>query len=198
MSPEHKKDPGIPSNFPYKERILEELAEERRKKEEERELRKAAKKDKKPQASTSDSEDDEDAVDGVSTFSAGAASKQATSKAPAPQQSDDESSLARRSDLKCLKSVLEQADVVIHLLDARDPEGGRSSSLEEGKCLKDGAKTLFVLNKIGISLVLWIKRPTDAMNILRYVPSRNRPGMGHSASTGTSDFSVPECICIPR
>lgn len=27
---EHKKDPGIPNNFPYKEQILAEVAEQRR------------------------------------------------------------------------------------------------------------------------------------------------------------------------
>lgn len=30
MAAEHKKDPGIPNNFPYKDQILAEVAEQRR------------------------------------------------------------------------------------------------------------------------------------------------------------------------
>jgi nuclear GTP-binding protein len=51
-------------------------------------------------------------------------------------------------DLPTLQSVLEKADVVLEVIDARDPLAFRSEHLEQ--LAKDaGKKLLFVLNKIG-------------------------------------------------
>ena len=51
-------------------------------------------------------------------------------------------------DLPTLQSVLEKADVVLEVVDARDPVVFRSEHVE--KLVKDaGKKVLLVLNKIG-------------------------------------------------
>jgi nuclear GTP-binding protein len=56
-------------------------------------------------------------------------------------------------DLPNLRSVLDQADVILQVLDARDPLAFRSSHLEELAAAKPGRRTLLVLNKIGLLTV---------------------------------------------
>lgn len=51
-------------------------------------------------------------------------------------------------DFRNLQDVLDQADVVIQLLDSRDPLTFRSSHLEELVATKPGQKLLLVMNKI--------------------------------------------------
>jgi nuclear GTP-binding protein len=48
-----------------------------------------------------------------------------------------------------LKSVLDLADVVVEVLDARDPLSFRSAHLEELAAARPAGRTLLVLNKIG-------------------------------------------------
>lgn len=52
-------------------------------------------------------------------------------------------------DLPNLKAVIDDSDVIIQVLDARDPLSFRSAHLEELAVTKPGRRTLFVLNKIG-------------------------------------------------
>lgn len=52
-------------------------------------------------------------------------------------------------DLPNLAAVLDKADVVIEVLDARDPLAYRSHALEARVASKEGQKLLLVLNKIG-------------------------------------------------
>lgn len=54
-------------------------------------------------------------------------------------------------DLPHLAAVLDKADVVIEVLDARDPLSHRSNALEARVASKEGQKLLLVLNKIGCS-----------------------------------------------
>lgn len=54
-------------------------------------------------------------------------------------------------DLPHLAAVLDKADVVIEVLDARDPLSYRSRALEARVASKEGQKLLLVLNKIGAS-----------------------------------------------
>ena len=50
-----------------------------------------------------------------------------------------------------LRSVLDAADVVLHVLDARDPSSFRSAHLERVVAARPTTRLLFVLNKIGVS-----------------------------------------------
>lgn len=52
-------------------------------------------------------------------------------------------------DLPNLRAVIDDSDVIIQVLDARDPLSFRSSHLEELAVTKPSRRTLFVLNKIG-------------------------------------------------
>lgn len=67
-----------------------------------------------------------------------------------------DSSLTRDSSSKAfmreLRKVIERSDVIIQVLDARDPEGTRSRWVEEEVRKRDieGKKLLAVMNKIGV------------------------------------------------
>jgi hypothetical protein len=60
----------------------------------------------------------------------------------------------RRYYLKALHKVIDQSDIIILVLDARDPEGCRSRLVEEEvrRRESEGKKLVFVLNKIGAFL----------------------------------------------
>lgn len=68
-----------------------------------------------------------------------------------------DTSLTRDSSSKAfmreLRKVIERSDVIIQVLDARDPEGTRSRWVEEEvrKRESQGKKLLGVVNKIGVS-----------------------------------------------
>ena len=57
----------------------------------------------------------------------------------------------RRHYIRTLHKVIDQSDIVILVLDARDPEGCRSRIVEEEVRRREGEgkKLVFVLNKIG-------------------------------------------------
>ncbi|KAM5384044.1 hypothetical protein ACJA88_003199 [Fusarium oxysporum] len=116
-----KKDPGIPNLFPYKEKLLQEIEENRLKKAEEaqrrKELAKAAKTGAKDEAAMTD--------------------VQASS---------------RKTYDRVFKQVVEQADVVLYVLDARDPEGTRSREVERQimAAASGGKRLILVINKVDL------------------------------------------------
>ncbi|OCH95890.1 hypothetical protein OBBRIDRAFT_441971 [Obba rivulosa] len=145
------KDPGIPNNFPYKDQILAEVAEQRRQAAEEKQRRKEEKKLAKDQvehAESSDGEDSDTAFDGVSGLNV-RARKATGAKAAATaievEQVEDEVPVLMNPDLPNLKAVLDIADIVVEVLDARDPLRCRSAHVEE---LAESKKVLLVLNKV--------------------------------------------------
>lgn len=48
-----------------------------------------------------------------------------------------------------IKKVIDKADVILHVLDSRDPEGTRSSEIEE-MAKETGKKLIYILNKIDL------------------------------------------------
>ncbi|KAH9050116.1 hypothetical protein EDB84DRAFT_731902 [Lactarius hengduanensis] len=158
------KDPGIPNNFPYKDQILAEIAEERRQaleaKARRKEEKKALRAQQKNAALGADgehgSDDEENAetkggFDGVATFD-GPPSKSKKSAGgahgAASTTEDGVPPLLMNPELPHLAAVLDKADVVIEILDARDPLAHRSTALEAHVSLKEGRRLLLVLNKI--------------------------------------------------
>ena len=155
---EQTKDPGIPNNFPYKDQILAEVAEQRRQAEEakqrRKELKKAAKKASEDQGAVSEDEgSDVGGYIGAATLKAttvtAGSSKQTASTAAAHDENEDEEPALVNRDLPSLRAVLDVADVVVEVLDARDPLAHHSSHLTELVKEKEGQKLLLILNKIG-------------------------------------------------
>lgn len=54
---------------------------------------------------------------------------------------------SRRAYLRELRKVVTSADVILHVLDARDPEGTRSSNIEDMVLAHPNKKLVYVLNK---------------------------------------------------
>ncbi|KAJ7672876.1 hypothetical protein B0H17DRAFT_1083696 [Mycena rosella] len=170
----HKKDPGIPNNFPYKDQILAEIADQRRVAAEEKQRKKDQKKTKK---ADSDDEDAEDTVseseaananemfaevkalglaqgfDGIASLSAKRLDNTKLKPREVPMEVEEVEEeetvpVLINRDLPSLKAVLDEADVVLEVLDARDPLPFRSAHLEELASAKPGQRVLLVLNKI--------------------------------------------------
>lgn len=66
----------------------------------------------------------------------------------------------RKHYLRTLHKVIDESDIVILVLDARDPEGCRSRLVEEEvrRRESEGKKLVFVLNKIGPFLHLFLEK----------------------------------------
>jgi nuclear GTP-binding protein len=108
-----------------------------------------------------DSGDENADVDGVATFDGRAKTLPSKSKKSADGARGAASTTEEEAtgvpplmnpDLPHLGAVLNKADVVIEILDARDPLAHRSKALETHVSLKEGQKLLLVLNKIGALL----------------------------------------------
>ncbi|GAA5837367.1 hypothetical protein JCM3766R1_000425 [Sporobolomyces carnicolor] len=137
------KELGIPNSFPYKDQVLAEAAAEKQRLEEEKIARREAQRN------------------GTSaTFASTAALAAAVAADSAfddeEMDEDNEEELIQDPSLKLhaksLRKVLEMSDVVIEVLDARDPVGTRCRAVErELKSLDGGRKKLvLVLNKIDL------------------------------------------------
>jgi nuclear GTP-binding protein len=213
-----KKDPGIPNLFPYKDKILAEIEDSRRRKVEEAEKRRADAKAAKTGQKTGeqveqeveagmegmDEEDaldedmDEDLDDDANPMAALLASARAAAKEyedeleSGDEMDEDEESgeeddeeggsndvpgLSSRKDGsrkafdKVFKQVVDQADVVLYVLDARDPEGTRSKEVERMvmAAASGGKRLILILNKIDLIpaqvLKAWL------VHLRRYFPT---------------------------
>ncbi|XP_071349796.1 guanine nucleotide-binding protein-like 3 [Trachinotus anak] len=140
-----KKDPGVPSSAPFKEEVLREAEERRLKIEEEKERRRQAKKEERAQKRKKEKE---------------AASKETEPKAKKARQDENGMHSEKRTgpdknskQFLCgeLNKVIDASDIVMEVLDARDPLGCRCPQLEEAVLQRGGNKKLvLVLSKIDL------------------------------------------------
>ncbi|ANB15376.1 RNA-binding GTPase NUG1 [Sugiyamaella lignohabitans] len=192
-----KKDPGIPNSFPYKNRILEQIEENRLKEAEEKERRREAQRAAaKAAGETFTGLDDDDSMaveeSNSNRLSALLASAQQAAKEydgeEDEEEDDDDEDMevddsdgesedegqeieitegenvfegSRKAFDKLYKQVVDDADVVLYVLDARNPEGTRSRQVERTVLANPSKRLIFVLNKIDLVpsdvLKKWIK-----------------------------------------
>lgn len=170
------KDPGIPASFPYKEEIINEL-EQNRIAEKERREQLRFKRQQAREAALARGEEVEEAMDeddeepeGEGGLSALMESAQQAARefdgevdedAMADSDEDVEIELSDtedKSDIeksrkaydKIFKAVVEASDVVLYVLDARDPEATRSRKVEQAVLQSGGKRLIFVLNKVDL------------------------------------------------
>ncbi|XP_062977239.1 guanine nucleotide-binding protein-like 3 [Elgaria multicarinata webbii] len=138
-----KKDLGVPNTAPFKEEVLRE-AEQRKQRREE--LKQKQKLDRqKEQEKKRKHEANKKDVSEVKHHEKKSATQQ---KAKSDQQVDKNS---KKSFCRELKKVIEASDVVLEVLDARDPLGSRCPQVEQLVSQSDGEKKLFlILNKIDL------------------------------------------------
>ena len=140
------KDPGIPNMYPFKEQLLKQIQEKKEKDEEEKAKRK---EQKVKQASRKRKLQDlqKDAEKRAKLFEkrheSGIIDSQAFPKRPLED--------SKKSFYKEFKKVVDESDVVIEVLDARDPLGCRCPQLEEMILASGKSKKLvLMLNKIDL------------------------------------------------
>ncbi|KAM6927812.1 guanine nucleotide-binding protein-like 3 [Xenentodon cancila] len=140
-----KKDLGVPSSAPFKEEVLREAEQKRLQIEEEKERNRQAKKEerakkRKKEKEAASKETEPNAKKARRDDAANHSKKQ-----PSPDKSSKQFICAE------LNKVIEASDVVIEVLDARDPLGCRCPQLEEAVLQGEGnKKLLLVLNKIDL------------------------------------------------
>ena len=157
----NRKDPGVPNSIPFKEEILREIAlkkqqkkdEEQRRKEEAKAARLEASKPKDLQSLQADAQ---------------ARSEIHENATPAHDPENDEpkeqicqsGAMSRKYYFKEFKKVVLAADVILEVLDARDPMSCRCLDIEQ-EVVKTGKRLVLILNKIDLvpkqNAVDWIK-----------------------------------------
>lgn len=174
-----KKDPGIPNAFPYKDEILAEIEQQRREAAIEKQRRKAEKRAAKVGARDADetqsqvsekAREGEEIIEKEENDGRGFDGVMSMEKQPIAVPLLQKSKIGINSEVKVpdvsvypgpstLREVLGKADILMCVLDARDPEAGISEALlaiakEKGKAV------VFLVNKADTvpreSLVAWL------------------------------------------
>ncbi|KAL0459310.1 UNVERIFIED_CONTAM: Guanine nucleotide-binding protein-like NSN1 [Sesamum latifolium] len=134
--PKVEKDPGIPNDWPFKEQELKALEARRQRAIQELEEKKAARKERRPAGEERVTED----------------------STPTTRNRDH----SERAFYKELVKVVEASDVILEVLDARDPLGTRCVDMEK-MVMKSGADKhlVLLLNKIDLvpreAVEKWLK-----------------------------------------
>ncbi|KAI5949905.1 NUG1 [Candida jiufengensis] len=213
----HRKDPGIPASFPYKDQIITELEETRRLDKERKEELKLQKQREKEEAlargedvdiEIEEDEELEEGDDGANGLAALLESAQQAAKNYDGEDDEDDDEMidededveieisdvedeedtgdlekSRKSYDKIFKSVVDASDVILYVLDARDPEFTRSKKVEQAVLQNPGKRLILILNKVDLI-------PTEALtqwlNFLKSsfptIPVKASPGATNSSS----------------
>lgn len=185
----NKKDPGIPSSFPYKDKLIEEIEQRKREREEQKMLMKKQRQEALRNGSNNDDimvEDniDEDGNSGNDMAALLESAQQAAREYNGEEYQDDDAmdgdrmdeetyevtehqivndddaddEIANNNEIeksrkqfdKVFKSVVDTADVILYVLDARDPDNTRSKKIEEAILQTQGKRLILLLNKVDL------------------------------------------------
>ncbi|NXP59474.1 GNL3 protein, partial [Chloropsis cyanopogon] len=139
-----KKDPGIPSAAPFKEELLRE-AEQRKQR-----LEELKQKQKLSRQKEHEKKRKLEAKKNAATIKEKAEGKESSGKSKGKTKKQLNKN-SKKSFCRELMKVLEASDVVLEVLDARDPMGCRCPQLEQAVTCSGGSKKLLlVLNKIDL------------------------------------------------
>ncbi|KAK6788391.1 hypothetical protein RDI58_016916 [Solanum bulbocastanum] len=144
-----EKDPGIPNDWPFKEQELKALEARRARALEELEQKKAARKERAKKRKLGLVEDDDvnelaDMASGEQNFMEGKGNNDSTNFVKIRENSE-------RAFYKELVKVIDTSDVILEVLDARDPLGTRCLDMEKMVMRSGPGKHLvLLLNKIDL------------------------------------------------
>jgi nuclear GTP-binding protein len=183
-----KKDPGIPNSWPFKQELLNDIAQAKERQIGALEAKKNANRDRmralgehQKEGGTARTYEEMMAMsvqkqakfDAAAPAAAQVAGTAVENAIPLGQQS-------RRAYLKELKKVVDNSDVVLQVLDARDPMGSRAGkAVEELLLSKSDKKMVLVLNKIDLV-------PKDAVRGWLTYLRRSHPTVALKAGTGST------------
>mmetsp|Transcript_42450 Transcript_42450/g.89140 ORF Transcript_42450/g.89140 Transcript_42450/m.89140 type:complete len:552 (-) Transcript_42450:115-1770(-) len=147
-----KKDPGIPNSWPFKQELLQNIKNEK----ERMEVRKEEEKERRKQQQNGGGK-----AANLTELMMQANQKQSEFNArggATPTQNDGVRTImqshgqqSRRAYLRSLKKVIESSDVILQILDARDPLGTRiHPAIESGILSHFDKRMVLVMNKIDL------------------------------------------------
>ncbi|XP_068576063.1 guanine nucleotide-binding protein-like 3 isoform X2 [Cebidichthys violaceus] len=171
-----KKDPGVPSSAPFKEEVLREAEQRRLQIEEVKEKKKQAKIVERAQKRKKE------------TASKGSEPKAKKARQDVVEKQSEKPSTPDKNSKHYLCSelnkVIDASDVVIEVLDARDPLGCRCPQLEEAVLQREGNKKLIlVLSKIDLVPIDNVERWLQCLQL-------EFPVVAFKASTQIKDKTV--------
>eukprot|EP00899_Mesostigma_viride_P011753 jgi/Mesvir1/20579/Mv14820-RA.1 len=148
------KDPGVPAQWPFREQELAAIEAKRAQAQAELEAKKQAKKEaraekRKAASMEVDAGGDGDALQGLASS---AANRETEFERKRKTREEDKSSVhdySRRAFYRDLTKVLEAADVIVEVLDARDPQGCRCFEVERMAAAAN-KRVVLLLNKIDL------------------------------------------------
>ncbi|XP_077458234.1 guanine nucleotide-binding protein-like 3 [Stigmatopora argus] len=174
-----KKDPGVPSSAPFKEEVLRQAEQRRLQIEEEQERQKQAARDERAKKRKLEKES-------ASKKEPKAKKAREVKTVKRPEKENAVEKNTNRFLCAELNKVIDASDVVLEVLDARDPLGCRCPQLEEAVLKREGnKKLLFVLNKIDLvpraNAEQWMQRlqqefPVVAFKAAQYEKKAKRRG----------------------
>lgn len=206
------KDPGIPNSFPFKAQLLEEIEMNRQRDAEERERRKEELRQQAiaQGATAEDLVTINDQIDMAANQNRLSALLESAQQAAADYESDDEEmdledeqdeelggvfediqkDTSRKAFEKHFKQVVESCDVLIYVLDARNPDGTRSKHVEETILAHPNKRLIFALNKIDLVpedvLKRWVEhlqRSFPTVPLAASAPAANAHTFNHAGFT---------------
>ncbi|OMJ29817.1 Guanine nucleotide-binding protein-like 3-like protein [Smittium culicis] len=204
-----KKDPGIPSMYPFKEKLLNQIEQVKKQKQDEKLNQKLANKKKQLEEAYSKagsiSELAENAAIRGEAYDLNEQTKPVDDgyyqgmevEGVATGNKDN----SRRAYYREFVKVVEISDVILQVLDARDPLGTRSKQIEQLICEKYSKKLVLLLNKTDLvprdNLVQWLaylrkERPTVLFKA-NTQQQRSNLGQNNSSSSSVGGTST-ECF----
>jgi len=199
-----KKDPGVPADCPFKDKILAEAQEAVEKKNEEREKRRQEMKEKRKAGKAGKLAE----VRGQTLEAMVASARQrgnlhdASAGVVGAVVEKGVTDRSAKAYYREFKKVIEAADVILEVLDARDPLGSRCKEVEDAVVMAGGKRLVLVLNKADFvpreNLLSWVKylrseHPTIAFK----ASTQNQTRLGQAnIDLKNSDVSIQTSKCV--
>jgi len=200
-----KKDPGVPADCPFKDKILAEAQEAVEKKNEEREKRRQEMKEKRKAGKAGKLAE----VRGQTLEAMVASARQrgnlhdASAGVVGAVVEKGVTDRSAKAYYREFKKVIEAADVIMEVLDARDPLGSRCKEVEDAVVMAGGKRLVLVLNKADLvpreNLLSWVKylrseHPTIAFKAS--TQNQARLGRADNIDLKNSDVSIQTSKCV--
>eukprot|EP00892_Ulva_mutabilis_P007479 jgi/Ulvmu1/5102/UM021_0119.1 len=183
------RDPGIPANFPYRDKVVKEfqfeqqriLSQAAARKEESKRKRQAAAQDENDD---SDMSEDDDGAAGLSAVRAAAEAEQAKFQnlmsTTLPGISFGEAGNTQ-TFYKEFKKVVSASDVILQVLDARDPQSCRCYDIERFvRQVDPNKKIILVLNKVDLvptaAARQWLKYLREELPAIAFKAATKKSG----------------------
>lgn len=199
-----KKDPGIPNLWPFKQQLMETLE---RKKAQEAEARKALIEARRGTTNAAQGGDVDPALAQVaadaSHRTAAFESRQEDDLEKGDSTTEFARDSSRRAFMKEFKKVVESSDVILEVLDARDPIGCRCYEAERAILASSGGskRIVLVLNKVDMvpkeiadKWLSYLRNEFPTVAFRASVEESRSKGQANMTALAASSVNTSECL----